>query len=231
LFFVISATLVVASMASATPLHGCPATNPLPYGIAYTGAGAPFGGPATITDASSNTSNAMDCGPVTAGGFGFANGGGLTATDWSGSVSLTGASHVPGEVDLDFDPNMTGRAGDLQMVFAVIGPIAQIDGSVTGTRAAIIESVCATQWTATGCSTGILAQITYTPASGTVFSALFPIQGIIYILDDIRTGNADLAGTVTNMTNSFELAPEPASMGLIGGGLLALGVLARKRSK
>jgi hypothetical protein len=230
LFFVFLATLVVASMASATPLHGCPATNPLPYGIAYTGSGAPFGGPATITDASSNTSNAMDCGPVTAGGFGFANGGGLTATDWSGSVDLTGASRILREVDLDFDPNMTGRAGDLEMVYTVIGPIIQINGSLTGTRAAVIESVCATQWTASGCAGGPLATITYTPTSGTVFSALFPIQGTIYILDEIRTGNADLSGTVTSMTNSFELAPEPASMGLIGVGLLALGVLARKRS-
>ncbi|MEP7353997.1 MAG: PEP-CTERM sorting domain-containing protein [Acidobacteriota bacterium] len=167
-----------------------------------------------------------------------------TFTVSAGQVGITGINN-PGVsgVGLNFNPNLTDASvlNDIHFSFSVTGPISSLslvyafDGATGTGTSAIGEKICdsvgvnasglclGTQLATLNTATNIIG----TPASGTVS---FAPQTTIFIWKDINiTGNDHLSSFDQNFSSTT--APEPATLSMLGLGLVGLGIAARKRMK
>ncbi len=174
--------------------------------------------------------------------------GGLTFSDFKAvdnantptpvvNLFMTAVEGADGTVNLFFNPNLTAAAGsvaDILFYFTVTGGITQIDLSVGGSHATINETACASQFTlgSTSCSAEDLLANIHAGSGQTATSSLFDPTSPVYIAKDINLNNTE--GTTDNVLSEFNQSftppvPEPASLVLLGSGLLTLGSLVRRK--
>lgn len=187
-----------------------------------------------------NGTTAVICGPLTFDNFEVLNAVGGA----SGLVYILPSSDYNTATDtafLQIDPSLLANE-DEDLLFEVIGGINQIDLTVGGQNASVTETACANPIAMTGALTGKCANVAgtssvaplglITAATGTigqpVLSAPFAMTSPVYIFKDIETGPG---GHLSLFTESFE-TPEPGTVMLIlGGALIGLGSIVRKRTK
>jgi len=184
-----------------------------------------------------NSSTVLTCGTLTFENFEVLNPTGGA----SGDVDiLSGSEYNPatGLVLLQLNPNLGSptEAQDEELLFEVVGGIDQIDMSVGGSDANVLENACTEPIPTTGlnafeCVDGNtqLATITVGTTTGDqpVFSSVFAETSPVYIFKNIGT---QAGGDLSEFTESFETGiPEPATAALTLSGLVGLGLLWRRR--
>jgi hypothetical protein len=218
----------MAGTASAA-LTACPATNPLPYKITPS---------SVITDGNSVVDSSFTCGGLSFSNFSEVDAGGSsTPTPWTGYFNLVTAGAGGGVVNLGFNPNLTPTTtatSDLWFFFTVSGAgLDQVDLSVNGVGASVSETICSAAFTANGTCTGtVLTSLGNTGATNKLSGTFGPVS-TIYIFKDIKVGGVGTdPGHLTSIGQSFHATttvPEPATLSMMGLGLLGLGLIGRRR--
>ncbi len=186
-------------------------------------------GSAFSVTAGMTSTTSLTCGGVTFSNFAVTNatGGAVGRVDIN-QITVSAS----GDVVMNENPNL-GAAEHENLWFTVSGPLTSIDLSVGGTAATVTERLCQYPIPTTGALTGLCTNqagtVSATPIGQvTVHSGDMgqPIVATVaglstyYVYKDIQTG---LGGALSDMNESFQSAvPEPASMLLIGSGLLAV---------
>ncbi|MEO8050944.1 MAG: PEP-CTERM sorting domain-containing protein [Acidobacteriota bacterium] len=205
-----------------------PASPSLPYQIGMSG---------SITQGAS-VDNSFNCGGLNFSNFAIVNASGATVpTPFAGHIDLVTADSGGGVTTLGFNPNLTfinnTDSADLWFFFTVNGAgLDQIDLSVTGTGSSISEHVCAVAFVGTSC-TQPLASLSNSGPTINLSSTFGPLS-TIYIFKDISVGPAgNQPGHLTAFGQSFHASavPEPATLSMMGLGLLGLGLIGRRRRK
>jgi hypothetical protein len=179
----------------------------------------------------------------TCGGLTFSN---FSVTDPTGGaigvVDINGASYNPstGVVSLSLNPNLQASE-DEQFYYTVTGGVKDLLLAVGGDDATVSEEACMTSIPTSGpganlCPKSLLGSVSdYSddPAAP-VFSSPFTITSPIYIYKDIETGSGTPPGAsqLSDLDQSFltGAVPEPTTLILFGGGLLAIGLIKRYRT-
>lgn len=153
-----------------------------------------------------------------------------------GQVDLVTASNNNGDVVLGFNPNLINATGtgfvDLWFFYEVTGATNGIDLTVRGQNATVTETACSTPIDRVNgniCTSGLLAQLAVVTNSSGVGrkDVAFPsVSGQTYIFKDINVGPG---GDLTSFSESHASVPEPATLPLIGGALLGLAALLRRK--
>jgi hypothetical protein len=150
-------------------------------------------------------------------------------------LSSIGTQSGPGgEVDLGFQlatpwNGTTVTASDTVLMYSVTGPgdIVGVNNLQSGGQGVVIqEIVCSVAFVSGNCSqTNQLANFSNPPTSSGTFSA----QSTIYILKDISQNgpNASISGFLNSVETST--VPEPATLSMMGLGLLGFGLMGRRR--
>jgi hypothetical protein len=199
--------VLAASLASAsfTPCAGTPVSNI---------------GPSTV----------FTCGALTFDQFQLSPTGGLAGAQLNiGSIN-TGVNGD--EVDLEFQvAGVSSNVGDLLMFYRVTGGVNQIDlhfqAGVSDTgNITIIDTACDVPFALGICQGTQLATITGISNGNPVgiSSPFFTTTGTVFMKKDVQYNGDSLSDFVQSQTT-----PEPMSFLLFGGGLLAVGLLRRRR--
>jgi PEP-CTERM motif len=220
--------LGMAGTASAA-FTACPTASPaLPWQISPTG---------TITSGGS-TDSSFTCGGLSFSNFSEVDAGGSSIpTPWSGHVDLVTAGSTGGTTTLGFNPNLsfnssTATTADLWLFFTVSGAgLDQVDLSVTGVGSSVSETVCAVAFGAGNSCSQVLTSLSNSGANSRLSGVFGPVS-TIYIFKDIHVGPVgDQPGHLTSLGQSFHSSavPEPATLSMMGLGLLGLGLIGRRR--
>jgi hypothetical protein len=215
-----------ATLASAAPVACVP---PAPLTIATVSATYSPSGFGGVT---------LDCGPVTFSDWQIVDASGGTTTGLPLSlVSPSTWDPATGIVSLTFNPAFVqfNAFQDVHLYFTVTSSrqVSAIDLGVGGTTSAITERACrdgivAGSGICVGGLDGQLAAISNGSGMMNVVGEFPEPVTKFYIYKDIGKGPG---GELTSFTQSFTTVPEPASMLMIGAGLLALAFTSRRRGK
>ncbi len=117
---------------------------------------------------------------------------------------------------------------DVIFTYQVTGPLYAIDGALGGTGSrAIAETVCGTPFFHTACpgSESLLGNLVLDANTTVAWTTLSGTSSNYYVLKDISLAPG---ATLSDFTQSYHV-PEPAAFALIGSGLVALGLLRRRK--
>ncbi|MGE5567855.1 MAG: VPLPA-CTERM sorting domain-containing protein [Rhodospirillales bacterium] len=117
---------------------------------------------------------------------------------------------------------------DVIFSYQITGPLYGIDGGLGGTGdRSIAETVCSEPFVGTGCSPeSVLATLVLTPQTTIANAPLSGMSATYYVVKDISLAPG---ATLSDFTQSYHV-PEPAALVLIGSGLIALGLLRRRKA-
>lgn len=210
LLLIVFCGIVAASLASAAPVP-CPGTpvNNI--------------GPSTV----------FNCGGLTFDQFVISPTGQVSGAQ----VNIGTVSNVSGsEVDIDFQVAGIGAQnpiGDMLMFYRVTGGIGQIDlhfqaGQSTSGNVTVFDTACTTPFVQNVCTGTTLAQSpgVFSNGNAAVWSSgSFALTNVVYIKKDVQFNMDSLSDFVQS-----QVTPEPISFVLLGGGLLAIGLLRRRKA-
>jgi hypothetical protein len=162
-------------------------------------------------------------------------------------IEATSAAFVNDTVSVGFNPNMstadpatgTHIPQDIHFFFQVTGGVQQVELAVGGVNATIIERACSSPIPTSGPQASLCPQNTQLasmvafsapPGPNVVTSAVFQPTPTLYVFKDIAVAPGTTGGALTSFNQSF-VVPEPLSLFLMGSGLLAVGLLRRRRKK
>ena len=177
----------------------------------------------------------------TAGGLNFLNFGvnsiptGMTV----GLAVTTSASEVQLDFQIaGFSATQGQPAPDLRIIYEVQGLTTGVDNHFAGSPGtSIIETVCDSSGvTPSGgsCNGKVIGQLFDNSTLSPVSLAFATSQTDIWIIKDITAAAGFTGGvSVSDLTNSHETGtvPEPATLSMMGLGLLGLGLIGRRKRK
>ena len=209
--FALAAACLTSSMSMATPIPVC-------------------------TDVGTINTNVllMPMGSCTLGGLTFSS---FSVAPTPGSTVIlssmgTGGTSLGFQITTSYDPGPPPVSADTILEYTVAGAnITGVDNQNGGqTNAIIEEKVCTNVFSSAGvCSGTLLAD--FTTSGNSSNSVTFAAQSTIYIFKDIQQNGAN--AFISSFVNSHEVSgvPEPASLSMMGLGLLGLGLVGRRKRK
>lgn len=157
----------------------------------------------------------------------------------SPAVSLYSLNPGP-PVEIEYNPDLASGSA-LELEFEITGNVNSVsvgfDGAAAGSNAFIDELVC-TVFTSTGVSgmasgdcpvPDTLATLVVDVVTPSASSLSLPTSGPVWIFQNIQTASDPFGQVLDTFDVAATPAPELVTMLSMGGGLLGLGILRRKR--